>query len=73
MIPPEKNSDCVAAMEDVLEVYARPQDPRRPVVCLDEFAKQLVDHHTVPLPARPGSVSKEDYEYVRRGSVNNTA
>lgn len=68
-IPPKADAAFVAAMEDVLEVYERPQDPRRPLVCLDEFAKQLVDHHTVPLPAKPGSVSKEDYEYVRRGSV----
>ena len=56
-------------MEDILEVYQRPRDPERPLVCLDEFAKQLVDHHTDCLPARPGSITKEDYEYVRRGSV----
>ncbi len=56
-------------MEDVLEVYERPRDPRRPLVCVDEFSKQLVDHHTAPLPAKPGSVSKEDYEYIRRGSA----
>lgn len=42
MIPPQQNAEFVAAMEDVLEVYRRPYDPRRPVVCLDEQSKQLV-------------------------------
>ena len=41
MIPPKANAGFVAAMEDVLEVYARPQDPNRPLVCLDETSKQL--------------------------------
>ena len=42
MIPPEANADFVCAMEDVLEVYQRPYDPKRPVVCVDEAMKQLV-------------------------------
>jgi hypothetical protein len=41
-IPPEADAAFVCAMEDVLEVYARPYDPRRPQVCLDECSKQLV-------------------------------
>ncbi len=56
-------------MEDVLEVYQRQPDPARPLVCLDEFAKQLLSECRVPLPARPGSVAKYDSEYVREGSV----
>ena len=49
MIPPKQNAEFVAAMEDVLEVYRRPYDSRRPVVCLDEQSKQLVKeapHHS---------------------------
>lgn len=56
-------------MEDILEVYQRPRDSSRPLVCLDEFSKQLLEHHSAPLPAKPGSVIKEDYEYIRHGSV----
>ena len=70
MIPPKKNSEFVAAMEDVLEVYRRPYDPKRPVVCLDEQSKQLVKQVNEPLLSRPGSVAKEDYEYERNGTAN---
>jgi hypothetical protein len=68
-IPPKANAAFVAAMEDILEVYQGPCDPGRPLVCLDEFVKQLVDHHPDCLLAKPGSITKEDYEDVRRGSV----
>jgi hypothetical protein len=54
-------------MEQVLEVYCRPYDPRYPVVCMDEQPKQLIDEVRVPTAARPGAVAKEDFEYVRRG------
>lgn len=54
-------------MEDVLEVYRRPLDPRRPVVCLDETFKQLVGETREPLPARPGAVERYDHVYVRNG------
>lgn len=70
MIPPQENADFVAAMEDVLEVYRRPYDAQRPVVCLDEQSKQLVGQVGEPLPARPGSIAKEDYEYERNGTAN---
>jgi len=56
-------------MEDVLEVYHRPPDPQRPLVCLDEFAKQLLSETRAPLPAEPGRPARCDYEYVREGSV----
>lgn len=70
MIPPKQNADFVAAMEDVLEVYRRPYDPCRPVVCLDEQSKQLVRDVNTPLPTLPGSPAKEDYEYERNGTAN---
>lgn len=70
MIPPKASADFVCAMEDVLEVYSRPFDPARPVVCLDECGKQLVAETRVPLPAEPGQVERYDYEYERCGSAN---
>ena len=57
-------------MEDVLEVYHRPYDERRPLVCVDEVPVQLVGEARVPLPARPGQPERYDYEYVRRGTAN---
>lgn len=70
MIPPEQNADFVAAMEDVLEVYRRPYDPKRPVICLDETSKQLVGETRNPIPAKPGQPAREDYEYRRNGTAN---
>ncbi len=57
-------------MENVLEVYTRPYDPRRPVVCLDEKSKQLVGELRKPIAACPGVVERCDYEYVRNGTAN---
>ena len=57
-------------MEDVLDVYARPYDPRFPVACRDEASKQLVGEIRDPLPARPGDSQKIDREYVRNGTCN---
>ena len=54
-------------MEDVLEVYCRPHDPKRPVVCLDETFKQLIGQSREPLPARPGAAERHDHVYVRNG------
>lgn len=70
VIPPEKNAEFVAAMEDVLEVYQRPYDENRPVVCLDEQSKQLTKETRVPVPAKPGQPAREDYEYERNGTAN---
>lgn len=56
-------------MEDVLEVYQRPHDGSRPLVCLDEFSKQLLGEVSPAHPARPGQVARQDSEYVRHGSV----
>jgi len=57
-------------MEDVLEVYKRPYDPKRPVVCLDETSKQLIGEVRTPVPAAPGQVAHYDSEYVRKGVAN---
>ncbi len=57
-------------MEDVVEVYHRPPDPARPVVCVDEAGKQLVGDVRPPLPVRAGSPAREDSEYERRGTAN---
>jgi transposase len=69
-LPETPSADFVAAMEDVLEVYHRPYDADRPVVCMDEASKQLIAEVREPLPARPGSVAKQDSEYERRGTAN---
>jgi len=70
VIPPQANAEFVCAMENVLDVYTRPYDPARPVVCLDELSKQLVAETRVPLPAEPGQPERVDYEYERCGTAN---
>jgi DDE superfamily endonuclease len=70
VIPPKANADFVCAMEDVLEVYTRPYDPKKPQVCLDEASKQLVGETRTPLPMEPGQPAREDYEYERCGTAN---
>jgi len=57
-------------MEDVLELYAEPYDPARPVVCFDEASKELRGHVAEPVPPAPGRAAKEDYEYTRHGTAN---
>jgi len=57
-------------MEDILDVYRRPYDPRSPQVCLDETSKQLLADVREPLPMQPGQVAREDYEYAREGVRN---
>jgi len=75
-IPPQYSAEFVWHMEDVLEVYQRPPDPKRPVVCLDECSKQLIGEVRAPLPPcpahddRPGREARYDCEYVRRGTAN---
>ena len=70
MIPPERHAEFVCQMENTLEVYQRPYDPRRPQVCLDEASKQLVQQVRAPIPAAPGRPAVEDYEYQRNGTAN---
>jgi DDE superfamily endonuclease len=66
-IPPARSAEFVYHMEDVLEVYHRPHDPKRPVVRMDETFKQLIGEARVPLPPKPGAVERYDHEYVRNG------
>lgn len=70
MIPPEQNAAFVCAMEDVLDVYQRPYDASRPVVCLDEASKQLVKETRPPRPLAPEHPCTVDYEYERNGTAN---
>jgi DDE superfamily endonuclease len=69
-IPEKHSAEFVFHMEDVLEVYHRPHDPKRPVVCVDETFKQLIGETREPLPAKPGAVERYDYVYVRNGTAN---
>jgi hypothetical protein len=57
-------------MEDLLDLYAEPHDPKRPVVGFDETSKQLVAETRPPLPMRPGRPERADYEYERHGTAN---
>jgi hypothetical protein len=69
-IPPEANAAFVWQMEDVLDVYQRPYDPVRPLICLDETSRQVLGEVRVPLPAAPGRSVRHDPEYARDGVVN---
>ena len=57
-------------MEDVLDVYHRPYDEKRPLVCLDESSKQLIGEVVEPIPAEPGQPERFDHEYTRNGVMN---
>lgn len=57
-------------MEDVLDVYKRPYNPKRPMVCLDETSKQLIGETRIPVTASPGQPARYDYEYKRNGVAN---
>lgn len=69
-IPEKESAGFVCAMEDVLEVYHRPRNPKYPLVCFDECSKQQTKETRLSLPAQPGSVAKYDYEYERNGTSN---
>lgn len=60
----------MCALEDVLEVYRRPYDPKRPQVCMDETSKQLIGETRMPLPVKPGQPALFDHEYRRNGVAN---
>jgi len=70
VIPPECNSEFVANMEKVLDVYKRPYDEDNPVVCMDESPKQLISEARPSSPMKPGQEARRDYEYIRHGMVN---
>ena len=67
---PSVGAEFVWRMEDVLDVYALPYDPKRPVVCFDESPVQLIAETRKPLPPRPGQPERFDYEYKRNGTRN---
>src|SRR5713101_172225 len=67
---PEIDREFIDRMEELLELYAKPEDASEPVVCLDERPVQLVDAERPGRRARPGKVAKCDYEYIRRGTAN---
>ncbi|GAB6841042.1 hypothetical protein JCM2811A_23660 [Methylorubrum rhodinum] len=69
-IPPEQSAAFVSHMEDVLDVYQQPADPRRPLVCLDETSLQLIGEVRTPRPVRRGRPARYDSEYIRHGTAN---
>ncbi len=69
-IPAKQSGDFVAAMEDVLNLYAQPYDRDRPVVCMDEKPLQLLDHKRNSIRMERGKPLREDSEYVRRGTCS---
>ena len=69
-MPQKLSADFVCAMEDVLDVYRRPYDEKRPVIAMDEVPKQLVAELRLPVGARPGRPRRVDYEYKRNGTAN---
>jgi transposase len=69
-IPPQANAEFVYHMEDVLDIYTQPTDPKRPLVCFDESPEQLVSETRQPLPITPGKPPRYDYEYRREGVAN---
>jgi hypothetical protein len=60
--------DFIWHMEDILELYEQPYDPKRPVICFDERPCQLIGDAITPIPIKPGSSKKEHYEYIRNGT-----
>ena len=67
---PTVSAEFVAAMEDVLDLYGEPYDPRRPTVCFDETSTQLITERRIPIPAHRGRRERFDYEYRRNGTRN---
>jgi DDE superfamily endonuclease len=69
VIPPESDAEFVAGMEEVLDTYAEPYDPDRPVLCMDEQPVQLLKETRTPIPATADHAKRVDYEYERAGTV----
>ena len=69
-VPPDADADYVWRMEDVIQTYMLPYNPRRPVVCFDEASKQLFGEVRGSQPAQPGKHARMDYEYERKGTCN---
>ena len=69
MLPPDQNAAFVAAMEDVLSVYARPYNERLPVICMDEKPVQLFANARKSIRSKDGRIEYEDNEYIRNGTA----
>ena len=69
MIPSGCSSEFVAQMEEVLDLYTQPFDPKRPLVCMDERPMQLLKETRRPLPLEPGKPARFDCEYERNGTA----
>jgi len=67
---PKVTPEYATKMLDVLKVYERPYDIKFPVVCVDEKSKQLISESRPGLPSKPGQIARQDYEYIRHGTVN---
>ena len=67
---PKLTPEFVKRMYDILGLYARPYDPENPLICVDEKSKQLIEDTRLPIPMKPGSPQKMDYEYKRNGTAN---
>lgn len=70
VIPPQADAEFVAGMEEVLEIYAQPYDPKNPVVCMDEQPVQLIGETRAPIPATKKQPQRVDYEYERKGTAS---
>src|SRR5476649_2187425 len=70
VIPPESDAEYVAGMEDVLDTYETPYDPKRPVLCMDEQPVQLVKDTRAPIAATKRHPKRVDYEYERAGTAS---
>jgi hypothetical protein len=60
---PKAGAEYVACMEDVLDQYEQPSDPLQPLVCFDEWLKQLIEETRIGKPSKPGQIKRYDYEY----------
>ena len=69
-IPPKQHAEFVYHMEEVLEVYQRPEDVRFPLICFDETPVQLISETRQSISAKPGQLERYDYEYRREGTAN---
>ena len=70
MIPPQADAEFAAGMEDLLDLYAEPADPQRPVVCMDEQPVQLLKETRTPLAATKDHPPRIDYDYERNGTID---
>ena len=67
---PKLTPEFKERMEDLIDLYGKPYNPKEPVVCLDEKSKQLLADSRPPRPTASGKIAIQDYEYVRKGTAN---